>query len=85
MSKIHHHVSQQAFVCIQEGKASRLDYRYLDATRVEAYHTEVAPELQGQGIAGRLARHFYDWCQAQGLTIVPMCSYIEAWLRRNMQ
>ena len=55
----------------------------LDATTVDAYSTQVPPELRGQGIADRLARRFYDWTLSEGLTIVPSCSYIDVWLRRN--
>lgn len=84
MSEILHQPDRQQFVCTVDGKLSRLAYRRLGAGTVEAYSTQVPPELRGQGIADRLARHFYDWCQAEGLTIVPSCSYIEVWLRRNM-
>lgn len=83
MSDILHQIDRQQFVCTVDGKLSRLAYRRLDASTVEAYSTQVPAELRGQGIADRLARSFYDWCQAEGLTIVPTCSYIEVWLRRN--
>lgn len=83
MSDILHQIDRQQFVCTVDDKLSRLAYRRLDASTVEAYSTQVPAELRGQGIADRLARSFYDWCQAEGLTIVPTCSYIEVWLRRN--
>lgn len=83
MSEILHQADQQQFVCVVDGKLSRLAYRQLDASTVEAYSTQVPSELRGQGIADRLARHFYDWSQAQRLTIIPTCSYIDVWLRRN--
>lgn len=83
MSEILHQTDEHQFVSIVDGKISRLAYRPLDASTVEAYSTQVPGELRGQGIADQLARAFYDWSQAQGLTIVPTCSYIEVWLRRN--
>lgn len=83
MSDILHQADQQQFVCTVDGKLARLAYRRLDAVTVEAYSTQVPAELRGQGIADRLARHFYDWTQAEGLTIVPTCGYIDVWLRRN--
>ena len=83
MSDILHQADQQQFVCTVDGKLSRLAYRRLDATTVDAYSTQVPSELRGQGIADKLARSFYDWAQAQGLTIVPSCSYIDVWLRRH--
>lgn len=83
MSEILHQTDEHQFVCIVDGKLSRLAYRPRDASTVEAYSTQVPGELRGQGIADQLARAFYDWCQEKGLTIVPSCSYIEVWLRRN--
>ena len=83
MSDILHQPEQQQFVCTVDGKLARLAYRRLDATTVDAYSTQVPAELRGQGIADRLARSFYNWTQAEGLTIVPTCSYIDVWLRRN--
>ena len=51
MSDILHQADQQQFVCTVDGKLSRLAYRRLDATTVDAYSTQVPPELRGQGIS----------------------------------
>ena len=83
MNDIIHQTEQQQFICEVDGKTSRLSYRWRDASTVDAYSTLVPSELRGLGIADRLARALYDWTQAQGLTIVPSCSYIETWLRRH--
>ena len=50
MSDILHQADQQQFVCTVDGKLSRLAYRRLDATKVDAYSTQVPPELRGQGL-----------------------------------
>ncbi|MGL5452692.1 MAG: GNAT family N-acetyltransferase [Aeromonas sp.] len=83
MSKIIHQADLQQFICTVEGQESRVRYRQLDATTIEAYSTFVPPALRVQGIADELARALFDWATAQGLTIVPSCRYIEVWLRRN--
>lgn len=83
MNEIIHQANQQQFICVVDGKESRLRYRRLDAKTIDAYSTFVPPELRVQGIADQLAQACYDWTQAQGLTIVPSCSYIEVWLRRH--
>ncbi|ELM3616368.1 GNAT family N-acetyltransferase [Aeromonas sobria] len=83
MSEIIHQANQQQFICMMEGKESRLRYRRLDAKTIDAYSTFVPPELRVQGIADQLARAFFNWTQAEGLTIVPSCRYIDVWLRRN--
>ena len=83
MSDIIHQANQQQFICMVEGKESRLRYRRLGAKTIDAYSTIVPPELRVQGIADQLARAFFNWTQAEGLTIVPSCRYIDVWLRRN--
>ena len=83
MSDIIHQANQQQFICMVEGKESRLRYRRLDAKTIDAYSTFVPPELRVQGIADPLARAFVNWTQAEGRTIVPSCRYIDVWLRRN--
>ncbi|MGL4715360.1 MAG: GNAT family N-acetyltransferase [Aeromonas sp.] len=83
MSEIIHQANQQQFICMVEGKESRLRYRHLDANTIDAYSTFVPPELRVQGIADQLARACFNWTQAEGLTIVPSCRYIDVWLRRN--
>ena len=85
MSHILHQPDQQQFICEVEGKIARLRYHHLDASRIDAYSTFVPPELRSLGIADQLARALWHWTQAQGLTIVPSCSYIEVWLRRHTQ
>lgn len=82
MDDIIHQADQQQFICVVDGKTSRLSYRLLDGSRVDAYSTQVPSELRGRGIAERLVRSFYDWSQAQGLTIIASCSYVDVWLRR---
>jgi predicted GNAT family acetyltransferase len=58
---------RSAAVCLHRGRqALPPAYRRLDATTVDAYSTQVPPELRGQGIADKLARRFYDWTSLRG-------------------
>ena len=51
--------------------------------RVVFFHTEVAPEYEGQGLAGRLAEHALDVTVASGRSIVALCPYIKAYVKRH--
>lgn len=51
--------------------------------RVVFYHTEVRPEYEGQGLAARLAAFALDATVAAGSTVVAICPYIRAYLRRH--
>ena len=46
-------------------------------------HTQVPPELEGHGIAGRLARFALDDARAKGLRVVARCPYVVSYLERH--
>ena len=46
-------------------------------------HTEVPEELEGQGIAGRLARTALEYARARQLTVVPFCPFVASYIRRH--
>lgn len=61
-----------------EGKEyGQIDYRATDDPNiVEAPHTLVSEELQGQGAAGRLLDTLVEAMQADGKKIKAVCPYI---------
>ncbi len=79
---IEHLVGQQRFQVIVEGEACVADYRLRDGV-MAIVHTEVAPRLNGRGIAGALVQAALDHAQAQGLKVNPVCSYAATYMRRH--
>ena len=51
--------------------------------RVVFIHTEIGKEFAGKGLGGVLAKYAVEDANAQGLTIVPVCPFIAAWLRKH--
>jgi predicted GNAT family acetyltransferase len=51
--------------------------------RVVLFHTEVIPEYEGQGLAGRLASQSLDATIASGRSVVALCPYIKAYVQRH--
>lgn len=58
------------------------DYRRNGQTMVISY-VEAPPSLRGTGAAGRLMAGVVETARAEGLKIVPLCSYAALWIRRN--
>jgi uncharacterized protein len=46
-------------------------------------HTEVAPELEGHGLAGELARFVLEDIRNRGLRLVPRCPYIAQYVKNH--
>jgi len=59
-----------------------LEYRRT-ADSIIFTHTGVPPEFEGRGYGGQLARAGLDYARAAGLKVVPLCSFIAQYIRRN--
>jgi len=46
-------------------------------------HTEVPAALQGRGIASQLVRGVLEIARAEGLKVVPRCSFVSAYMARH--
>lgn len=47
-------------------------------------HTEVPPESRDQGVGQRLAQAALAYARQNGLTIVPQCPFIAAYMRDHV-
>lgn len=48
-------------------------------------HTEVPAALEGRGIASKLVRGTLEAARAQGLKVVPRCSFVAAYIARHAE
>lgn len=46
-------------------------------------HTHVDPAFAGQGLAGTLVEAAVTDATSRGSRIIPVCSYVQGWLRSN--
>ncbi len=46
-------------------------------------HTEIGEEFGGQGLAGTVVEHAIAATRDEGLTVVPVCSYVAKWLEKH--
>ncbi len=51
--------------------------------RIVYTHTEVPAELEGRGIAGKMAHVALEDARAQRLTVVPRCPFVASYIRRH--
>lgn len=76
--------ARSRFELHEAGGLAYADYRR-SGDRLIIPHVEAAPELRGTGAAGRLMEGVLDAARAEGLKIVPLCSYAAAYIRRHKQ
>lgn len=81
---IHHDTGIRRFEAVVEGFSCVLDYG-LSAGRMVIRHTGVPSAVGGRGIAGQLVRTAMDWARAQGLRVVPQCTYAAEFVARHRE
>src|SRR3954453_9168387 len=57
----------------------------LDANTITFTHTQVPKELEGHGIANKLAHAALEDARARQLTVVPQCPFIGSYIRRHKE
>lgn len=75
---------QRYEVAVAGELAGFVDYR-AQGQSVALVHTEVLPQFEGRGLAGRLAQFALDDLRRQGARVVPACSYIATYIERHPQ
>jgi predicted GNAT family acetyltransferase len=80
--QIEHLADRGRFQAVVDGRICVADYRLADGV-MAITHTEVAPSLQGHGIAGELVQAALDHAKAHELKVVPLCSYVQSYMRRH--
>ena len=63
------------------GDDAAVAYYSLAPGMITLTHTEVPAALRGQGIASRLMRSVLETARAQGLKVVPRCSFVAAFMK----
>ncbi|TDP95727.1 hypothetical protein EDF62_0421 [Leucobacter luti] len=60
------------------------EYRTREKGTVRDFmHTEVDPSFGGRGLGGTLVSAALESTRDAGLTIIPRCPFVAAWLRRH--
>lgn len=80
--EIEHNRAQSRFQWMEDGQLCVLDYDLHDGV-MRITHTGVPSAVGGRGIAADLARAALETARREGWKVQPLCSYVEAWMRRQ--
>ena len=73
---------RQRFEMQVEGQIAFVSYRRAPGV-VTLTHAEVPGELEGRGVGGQLVAATLDALRAEGVKVIPRCSFVAAYLRRH--
>jgi predicted GNAT family acetyltransferase len=81
---VHHNAEAHSYEAVVDGHRSVCDYEIADGQMIFT-HTFVPPELRGRGIAEQLVKTALADARAAGRKVVPACSYVALFVRRNKE
>jgi hypothetical protein len=65
-----------------DGHKAFLQY-YLSENSIVFTHTEVPKEIEGHGVGASLARAGLDYARHESLAVVPLCPFVEQYIRKH--
>jgi predicted GNAT family acetyltransferase len=68
-----------------DGDLALLAYQWEGDHTIAYLHTEVPEALAGRGVGSALARAALEDARTRGLTVVPYCPFVSAYLRRHRE
>ena len=74
--------ARSRFELVEDGLTAFANY-HRRGTELIVSHVEAPPALRGKGTAARLMDGIVTIARANGLKIVPLCSYASLWFRRH--
>lgn len=80
--EVRHNPANNRFEIESESHLAVLEYRQ-DGSTITFTHTEVPSELGGRGLGSQLVRAGLDYARAQGFNVVPLCSFVAAYIQKK--
>ncbi|HEY4377867.1 MAG TPA: GNAT family N-acetyltransferase [Acidimicrobiales bacterium] len=74
-----HHERSRYELAVDGQLAGFADYRRRPGV-IDLVHTQIDPEFQGQGLAGKLIAYMLDSARAEGLVVEPSCPFVRKFL-----
>jgi predicted GNAT family acetyltransferase len=81
---VRHEADRCRFTARIDGSEGVLDYVRRPGV-ITLTHTEVPPAIGGRGVAAALVASALAFARAEGLKVVPACSYVATYFRRHPQ
>lgn len=67
-----------------DGRRCEAEY-VREGNTITLTHTGVPRALQGRGIAAELVAAALAWARAEGVKVIPACSYVRVYMQRHRE
>ncbi|MEE4256747.1 MAG: GNAT family N-acetyltransferase [Bacteroidales bacterium] len=74
--------SEKRFEYKRNGSLAFIEYEIKD-DRILLISTQVPEEISGQGVGSELIKQSFEQIENMNLKVVPVCSFVQNWLRKN--
>jgi uncharacterized protein len=81
---VQHNAAEHRFEATIDGHLCVAEYEQRDGEIIFT-HTYVPAELRGRGIAEKLVRTALEYARSEHLRVIPQCSYVAVFIRRNRE
>lgn len=71
------------YVVTVDGELAGVAEYRLAGGRIDLFHTEVEERLRGRGVGSRLVAGALDDARDRGLSVVPTCPFVGAYIDRH--
>ena len=80
--KVINNESERRFEYKKNGNLAAIEYKIM-GDKIILLSTHVPQEMSGQGVGSNLVKQTFDLIKDMDLKVVPVCSFIQGWLRKN--
>lgn len=74
---------RSSYVITKDGEEAGFAHFIQGDGEITFDHTHIDPAFGGKGLAGKLVEAALTDATARGSRIIPVCSYVQSWVRAN--
>jgi uncharacterized protein len=83
MTAVTDHPDRERFEISVDGQPAGFVQYLRRGGRIIFFHTEIDPAHEGHGLGSALAQGALDAARAEGVPVVPLCSFVHRWIDRH--
>jgi len=75
--------AQRFELCVDDEAVGQAEYDLMEDGTMVLTHVVVLPRFEGRGYGSELTRGVLECAREQGMSVLPVCSFARAYVRRN--